>query len=77
MILVILKREIKRLQKKEDHDPKTPPKKRGRKSKVEHVQWLKEKAIQEAYLSIFEREIEDQLDVFYNELHDQMPLDHK
>ncbi|WP_391559527.1 transposase [Robertmurraya sp.] len=62
--------------KKEDV-VKEPPKKRGRKSKAEREQWLKEKEAREASLSIFEKKIEDQLDVSYSELHDQMPLDPK
>lgn len=54
--------------------PKAAPKKRGRKSKTEHEQWLKDKEAKEASLSIFEKKIKDQLTVSYDELHDQMPL---
>lgn len=48
--------------------------KRGRKPKADQEQWEQEKAAREAALSIFEKKTEDQLDVSYEELHDQMPL---
>ncbi|WP_257009838.1 transposase, partial [Evansella halocellulosilytica] len=60
---------------KKEEKPKPEPKKRGRKSKAEREQWLKEKEAMEASLSIFEKKIEDQLDVSYDELHGQLPLD--
>ena len=59
---------------KKEEQSKPEPKKRGRKTKAEHAQWLKEKEAKEASLFIFEKKIEDQLDVPYDELHDQMPL---
>ncbi len=59
---------------KKEEKPKILPKKRGRKSKAEREHWLKEKEAEEAALSIFEKKIEDQLDVPYDELHDQMPI---
>lgn len=59
---------------KKEEKPKTKPKKRGRKTKAEREQWLKEKEAEEATLSIFEKKIEEQLDVSYDELHDQCPL---
>ena len=59
---------------KKEEKPKPEPKKRGRKSNAEREQWLKEKEILEASLSIYEKKIEDQLDVPYNVLHDEMPL---
>ncbi|WP_096190372.1 transposase [Evansella halocellulosilytica] len=63
--------------KKEEPKQKTTPKKRGRKSKAEYNQWLKEQQDLEASLTIFEKKIEDQLDVSYDELHDHMPLEPK
>src|SRR5699024_3888103 len=48
--------------------PKSEPKKRGRKPKAEREQWLKEKAEKEANLPIYEKKIEDQLDVSLDEL---------
>lgn len=57
-----------------DKKPKEEPKKRGRKPKAEQEQWEQEKVAHEAALSIFEKKIEDQLDISYEELHDQMPL---
>ena len=53
----------------------TEPKKRGRKSKAELEQWLKEKQECEANQSIFEKNIESQLDASLHELLEQMPLD--
>ena len=46
-----------------EEKPKTEPKKRGRKSKEEREQWLIEKAEREANLPLFEKKIEEQLDV--------------
>jgi transposase len=46
-----------------EEKPKDEPQKRGRKSKEEREQWLIEKAEREASLPLFEKKIEDQLDV--------------
>jgi transposase len=59
---------------KEDK-PQTEPKKRGRKSKEEREQWLIEKADLEANLPLFEKKIEDQLDVPLDELRAGIPQD--
>lgn len=61
--------------KKEEKQPKPKLKKCGRKSNTEREQWLKDKEAIEASLPIYQKKIEDQLDVSYNELHDEMPLD--
>lgn len=53
--------------------PETEPKKRGRKSKEEREQWLLEKAECEANLPIYEKKIEDQLDVPLAELRAEIP----
>jgi len=53
--------------------PKSEPKKRGRKPKAEREQWLKEKAEKEANLPIYEKKIEDQLDVPLDELRTEIP----
>ncbi|PLR82613.1 IS5/IS1182 family transposase [Bacillus canaveralius] len=59
-----------------DHEkPKEEPKKRGRKSKEEREKWLIEKAEREANLSIFEKKIEDQLNVPLAELRNEIPQD--
>ncbi len=58
---------------KEDK-PKSEPKKRGRKSKAELEQWLKEQAEIEANKPIFEKTIRDQLDVPLNVLRSEVPL---
>jgi transposase len=55
--------------------PKTEPKKRGRKSKEEREQWLIEKAEKEATLPLFEKKMEDQLDVPLAELRVEIPQD--
>src|SRR5699024_4929670 len=57
--------------------PKTEPKKRGRKPKAEREQWLKEQAEKEANMSIYEKKIEDQLDISLNELRKEAPIDPK
>ena len=44
--------------------PKRKPQKRGRKPKAEREQWLKEQAEKEADLPIYQKKIEDKLDVF-------------
>lgn len=54
---------------------KIEPKKRGRKSKEEREQWLIEKAKREANLPLFEKKIEDQLDVSLDELRAAIPQD--
>ncbi|GBF12650.1 IS1182 family transposase [Tepidibacillus sp. HK-1] len=58
-----------------EEKPKDEPKKRGRKSKKEREQWLIEKAEQEANLPLFEKKIEDQLDVPLAELRAKIPQD--
>ncbi|GAA0358770.1 IS1182 family transposase [Bacillus horti] len=58
--------------KEEKVEPK--PKKRGRKTKAEHEQWLVEKAEQEANATIYEKTIEDQLDITLEELRISTPL---
>jgi transposase len=55
--------------------PKTKPKKRGRKSKKEREQWLLEKAELEANLPLFEKKIEDQLEVPLAVLRAEIPQD--
>ncbi len=62
---------------KKEVEEKAMPKQRGRKSKAEREQWLKDKEAKEASLPIFEKKIEDQLDVSNDELHGQMPLEPK
>ena len=57
--------------KKEKITPE--PKKRGRKSKDEREQWLKEQAEKEANLPIYEKRIEAQLDVSLVELRTEIP----
>ncbi|GBF11204.1 IS5/IS1182 family transposase [Tepidibacillus sp. HK-1] len=56
-----------------DEKPETEPKKRGRKSKAEREQWLVEQAEHEANLPLFEKKIEDQLDVPLVELRTKIP----
>lgn len=58
-----------------ENKPKTEPKKRGRKSKEEREQWLIEKAEREANLPIYQKKIEDQLDVPLNKLRADIPQD--
>jgi transposase len=58
-----------------EEQPQVEPKKRGRKSKIEREQWLIEQAEREATLSIFEKKIEDQLDVPLAELRAEIPQD--
>ncbi|MCM3365065.1 MULTISPECIES: transposase [Bacillaceae] len=53
--------------------PKTELKKRGRKSKEEREQWLIEKAEHEANLPLFEKKIEEQLDVPLADLRSEIP----
>jgi transposase len=56
-----------------EEKPKSVPKKRGRKSKAEKGQWLKEQAELEANLSLFEKRIEAQLNVPLVELRFKIP----
>ncbi|MBD1383633.1 IS1182 family transposase [Metabacillus arenae] len=56
-----------------EEQPKQEPKKRGRKSKEEREQWLVEKAEREANLPLFEKKIEEQLDVPLAELRAEIP----
>jgi transposase len=58
-----------------EEKPKDEPQKRGRKSKEEREQWLIEKAEREASLPLFEKKIEDQLDVPLAELRAEIPQD--
>jgi transposase len=57
--------------------PKNEPKKRGRKSKEEREQWLKDQAEKEANLPLYEKKIETQLDVPLDELLAEIPRDPK
>jgi transposase len=54
---------------------KVEPKKRGRKSKEEREQWLIEQAEQQANFPIFEKKIEDQLEVSLAELRANVPIE--
>lgn len=56
---------------------KPAPKKRGRKSKEEREQWLKEQAEKEANLPLYEKKIEAQLDASLDELRTEIPQDPK
>ncbi len=58
-----------------DEKPKNEPKKRGRKSNEKREQWLIEKAEREANLPLFEKKIEEQLDVPLAELRHEIPQD--
>jgi transposase len=58
-----------------EEKPKTEPKKRRRKSKEEREQWLIEKAELEASLPLFEKKIEDQLEVPLRDLRSEIPQD--
>lgn len=53
--------------------PKAEPKKRGRKKKEEREQWLIEQAEREANLPLYEKKIEDQLDVPLSRLRAEIP----
>src|SRR5699024_10890678 len=59
---------------KEDK-PKPEPIKRGRKSKEERDEWLKEQAEKEANLPLYDKKIEAQLDVPLAELRTEAPQD--
>lgn len=56
---------------------KAEPKKRGRKSKAEREQWLKEKTEKEANLPIYEKKIESQLGISLTVLRAEVPQDPK
>ncbi|MFC0477109.1 transposase [Robertmurraya beringensis] len=56
-----------------EEKPKTEPMKRGRKSKEEREQWLIEQAEREANLPLFEKKIEEQLDVPLEQLRTEVP----
>ena len=58
-----------------EEQPKSEPKKRGRKSKEEREQWLIEKAEQEANLPLYDKKIEEQLDIPLDELRAEIPQD--
>src|SRR5699024_10237662 len=60
-----------------EEKPKKEPKKRGRKPKAEREQWLKEQAEHEANQTIYEKKIEDQLDISLDELRSSVPQDPK
>jgi len=60
-----------------EEKPKPEPKKRGRKSKEERDEWLKEQAEKEANLPLYEKKIEVQLDTPLDELRAEIPLDPK
>lgn len=60
-----------------EEKPKTEPKKRGRKSKEEREQWLKEQAEKEANLPLYEKKIEAQLDAPLTKLRAEVPQDPK
>ncbi|QGQ93745.1 transposase [Paenibacillus psychroresistens] len=63
--------------KKEDSQPlntKTPTKKRGRKSKGEREQWLKEQLELEENRTLFEKKVETQASYSYDELVKEIPL---
>ncbi|QKY71361.1 IS1182 family transposase [Lentibacillus sp. CBA3610] len=58
-----------------EEKPKPEPKKRGRKSKEERDQWLKEQAEKEANMPLYDKRIEAQLGVSLTELRDEVPRD--
>jgi transposase len=60
-----------------EEKPKPTPKKRGRKSKEERDQWLKEQAEKEANMPLYEKKIEAQLDTPLDELRAEVPQDPK
>ncbi|WAA09194.1 IS1182 family transposase [Fervidibacillus albus] len=60
-----------------EEKPKNAPKKRGRKSKEERDQWLKEQAEKEANRPLYEKKIEAQLDAPLVELRAEVPQDPK
>ncbi|MEI3599250.1 IS1182 family transposase [Oceanobacillus sp. MO10714A] len=60
-----------------EEKPKPEPKKRGRKTKEEREQWLKDQAEKEANMPLYEKKIEAQLDVPLAELRSEVPIDPK
>jgi len=60
-----------------EEKPKTESKKRGRKSKEEREQWLKEQAEKEANMPLYEKKIEAQLDIPLADLRSEVPQDPK
>ena len=58
---------------RKEEKPKSEPKKRGRKLKAEREQWLKEQAEKEANLPIYEKKIENQLDISLDQLRTEVP----
>lgn len=58
-----------------EEKPEVQPKKRGRKSKAEREQWLIEQEEREANLPLYERKIEDQLEVPLAQLRAKIPQD--
>jgi transposase len=61
--------------KSEEQKPKPAPKKRGRKTKAEKEAYDKQKQEQEAHQTLFEKSIAAQLDVSFEDLRDQIPLE--
>jgi len=62
---------------KKETQPKSAPKKRGRKSKDERDQWLKAEAEKAANLPLYEKPIAAQLDATLADLRDDVPQDPK
>jgi len=60
-----------------EEKPKPEPKKRGRKTKEERDQWVKDQANKEANLPLYEKKIEAQLDVPLADLRSEVPVDPK
>ncbi|MEI3600286.1 MULTISPECIES: IS1182 family transposase [unclassified Oceanobacillus] len=60
-----------------EEKPKSEQKKRGRKTKEEREQWLKDQAEKEATMPLYEKKIEAQLDVPLAELRSEVPIDPK
>ena len=60
-----------------EEKPKPEPQKRGRKSKEEREQWLKEQAEKEENIPLYEKKIEAQLDVPLAELRAEVPQEPK
>jgi transposase len=61
--------------KSEEKKPKPEPKKRGRKTKAEKEAYDKQKQEQEAQQTLFEKSIAAQLDVPFEDLRNQIPVD--
>ena len=56
-----------------EEEKKPAPKKRGRKSKEEREQWIKEEVAKEANLPLYEKKIEAQLDASLDKLRAEIP----